>query len=138
MGTYLIYLQGKGQALNLLWIFWRYKALAFIPRFLFVHILSLLNPNGVVQPTLSIVSWNYFKGWLTLLIDKCKSIFDVKNFFGSGYFLTFFSDLMDQKMGGAKKVVKTKNQFFHVYQCKGIFEFPSHRCCIFRTLFQSF
>ena len=42
-------------------------------------------------------------------------------------------------MAGAKKVVKTKNQFFHVYQQrKGIFEFPSHRCCIFRTFFQSF
>ena len=37
------------------------------------------------------------------------------------------------------QVVRTKNQFFHVYQLrKGIFEFPSHRCCIFRTFFQSF
>ena len=37
--------------------------------------------------------------------------------------MTFFLDLMDQKMADAKKVVKMKNQFFHARQPrKGIFE----------------
>ena len=52
-----------------------------------------------------------------------KLIFDVKNFFGSSYFLAFFPNLMDQKMAGAKKVVKRKDQFYHVRQpCKGILQ----------------
>ena len=43
-------------------------------------------------------------------------------------FFDLFSDLMDQKLAGAKKVVKIKNLFFHVRQpCKGIFEIHSHR-----------
>ena len=45
---------------------------------------------------------------------------------------------MDQKGPEPKKVVKTKNQFFHACQLhKRIFEFPLHRCCIFRTFFQN-
>ena len=55
--------------------------------------------------------------WLT---GTKKLIFDYNNFFGSGYFLTYFSDLMDQKMAGAKKVVIIKNKFFHSRQlCEG-------------------
>ena len=74
--------------------------------------------------------------WLT---GMKKLIFDYSNFFGSGYFLTFFPDLMDQKMAGAKKVVKMKNQFFHARQPReGIFEICSHWCCIFTIFGQSF
>ena len=41
---------------------------------------------------------------------------------------------MDQKVAGAKKVVK--NQFFHARQPrKGIFEIHSHWCCNFITFF---
>ena len=77
-----------------------------------------------------------FKNSFLWLMGINKLIFDVKNFFGSGYFLTFFSNLMDQKMGGAKKVVKTKNQFFHARQPrKGIFEIRSHQSCNFVTFF---
>ena len=61
-----------------------------------------------------------------------KLIFDVKNFFGSRYFLVFFPDLMDQKMArGAKKVVRIKSQFFHAHQSlKEISEIHSHRSCV--------
>ena len=66
-------------------------------------------------------------------------MFHYNNFFDLGPFLTFHSNVMDQKMAGAKKVVKTKNQFFHACQLrKGIFEIHSHRCCILRTCFQIF
>ena len=41
---------------------------------------------------------------------------------------------MDQKMAGAKKVVRTKNQFFHARQLrKGIFEIHSQWYCNFIT-----
>ena len=65
-----------------------------------------------------------------------KLIFYYNNFFSSGPFLNFFSDLMDQKRAGAKKVVIIKNQFFHARQLrKGIFEIHSHWCCDFTTFF---
>ncbi len=65
-----------------------------------------------------------------------KLIFNYNNFFGSGYFLTCFSDLMDQKWAEAKKVVIVKNQFFHARQLrKGIFVIYSHRCFDFTTFF---
>ena len=39
-------------------------------------------------------------------------------------------------MAGAKKVVLTKNKFFHACQLhKGIFEILSHLCCDFTTFF---
>ena len=83
--------------------------------------------------------WREFKNSFAWLTGMKKMIFCYSYFFGSGHFLTLLSNLMDQKRAGAKKVIKTKNQFFHVYQLrKGIFEFPSHRCCIFRFFFQSF
>ena len=41
---------------------------------------------------------------------------------------------MDQKIAEAKKVVKTKNQFFHVRQPrKENFEIESYWCCDFMT-----
>ena len=65
-----------------------------------------------------------------------KTNFALQQLFWLRLIFDLFSDLMDQKMAGAKKVVKTKNQFFHIFQLrKGIFEFPSHRCCIFRIFF---
>ena len=45
---------------------------------------------------------NGFQKFLCIIDGHEKLIF-YTNFFGSGYFLTFFSDLMDQKMAGAKK-----------------------------------
>ena len=43
---------------------------------------------------------------------------------------------MDQKMAGAKKVVKIKNQFFHAHQPrKGIFEIHLLLGCFFMTSF---
>ncbi len=46
--------------------------------------------------------------------------------FGSGPFLIYFLDLMDQKMAQSKKVVIIKNQFFHARQPReGIFEICS-------------
>ena len=77
-----------------------------------------------------------FKNFFAWLMGMKKLIFHYYNFFGSGWFLTFFPDLMDQKMAGAKKVVKIKNQFFHARQPrKGIFEIHSLLCCNFMTSF---
>ena len=78
--------------------------------------------------------WMDFKNSFPWLTGMKKLIFDYNNFFGSGYFLTFCSDLMDQKMAGVNKIVMIKNQFFHARQPhKGIFEIHSHRCCDFTT-----
>ena len=41
-----------------------------------------------------------------------KLMFHYNNFFDLGPFLTFHSNVMDQKMAGAKKVVKQKINFF--------------------------
>ena len=41
-----------------------------------------------------------------------KLIFYFNNFFGSSYFWTSISDLMDQKMARAKKLLKSKINFF--------------------------
>ena len=55
-----------------------------------------------------------------------KSNFWNLKLFGSGHFLVHFLDLMDQKMPGSKKVVISKNQFFHARQPReGIFEIRS-------------
>ena len=82
---------------------------------------------------------NGFQKKFSQLSDMKKLMFHYNNFFDLGPFLTFHSNVMDQKMAGAKKVVKTKNQFFHACQLrKGIFEIHSHRCCILRTCFQIF
>ena len=80
-----------------------------------------------------------FKNYFSQLSDMKKLMFHYNNFFDLGPFLTFHSNVMDQKMAGAKKVIKTKNQFFHACQLrKGIFEIHSHWCCILRTCFQIF
>ena len=52
-----------------------------------------------------------------------QMIFYSKDVFCSGHFLVIFSDLMDKKMAGAKKVSKVKNLFYHARQpCEEIFE----------------
>ena len=83
--------------------------------------------------------WMDFKNSSAWLTGKEKLIFDYNNFFGCGYFLTCFSDLMDQKRARTNKFVKIKKQFFHACQLrKGIFEILLYQCCIFRTFFQNF
>ena len=63
-------------------------------------------------------------------------MFHYNNFFDLGPFLTFHSNVMDQKMAGAKKVVKTKYQFFHAHQpCIEIFEIHSLMSWFFMTSF---
>ena len=55
-----------------------------------------------------------------------RVIFGTYDFFTPVIFWSIFLDLMDQKMARSKKVVKTKNQFFHARQpCEGIFEIRS-------------
>ena len=62
--------------------------------------------------------------WLT---GMKKQIFLYFEFFCSGHFLVIFLDVMDQKMAGAKKVIKVKNQFFHARQPQvEIFEIHSY------------
>ena len=56
-----------------------------------------------------------------------KMIFDFIEFFGSGHFLVIFLDVMDQKIAGAKNVIKVKNQFFHARKPREeIFEIHSY------------
>ena len=65
-----------------------------------------------------------------------KPDFSLRQLFWLWLIFDLFSDLMDQKMAGAKKVVIIKNQFFHAHQlCKGIFEIHSHQGCDFTTFF---
>ena len=80
-----------------------------------------------------------FKNSFAWLTGMKKLIFNYNNFFGSGYFLTCFSDLMDQKRAGAKKVVIIKNQFFHARQLrKGILKSIHTGVVILLPFFQSF
>ena len=54
-------------------------------------------------------------------------------------FGSLFKDFMDQKIAGAKKIILSKNQFFHARQPREeIFEFRS--CCglIFMAVFGHF
>ena len=63
-----------------------------------------------------------------------KSNFLNLKLFGSGHFLVHFLDLMDRKIPGSKKVVLSKNQFFHACQPReGIFEIQSYWGLIFTT-----
>ena len=55
-----------------------------------------------------------------------KVIFGTYEFLAPVIFWSIFLDLTDRKMAGSKKVVITKNQFFHTRQpCEGIFEICS-------------
>ena len=55
-----------------------------------------------------------------------RVIFGTYDFLAPVIFWSIFLDLMDQKMAGSKKVVITKNQFFHARQPReGIFEIRS-------------
>ena len=79
-----------------------------------------------------------FKNSFAWLTGIKKSIFDYNNTFGSGYFLTCFSDLIvySVKRVGAKKVVIIKNQFFHARQPhKGIFAIYPLLGCFLMTSF---
>ena len=61
-----------------------------------------------------------------------RVIFGTYDFLAPVIFWSIFLDLMDQKMAGSKKVVKTKNQLFHARQPReGIFEIRSERGLIF-------
>ena len=63
-----------------------------------------------------------FKNSFVWLMSMEKLIICFNNFFGSGPFLINQIWKEGQKMVGAKNVVITKNQFFHIYQLrKGIF-----------------
>ena len=55
-----------------------------------------------------------------------RVIFGTYDFLAPVIFWSIFLDVMDQKMPGSKKVVITKNQFFHARQPhEGIFEIRS-------------
>ena len=67
---------------------------------------------------------------------KKMIFFCFNKFFGSGPFLIHQIWKEGQKMAGAKKVVRIKNQFFHARQPrKGIFEIYSLLGCFFMTSF---
>ena len=70
--------------------------------------------------------WTDFKNSFAWLTGMKNMIFRFYNFFCSGHFLIIFRKIKDQKMTGAKKVVKTKNHIFHARQPReGIFEIRS-------------
>ena len=61
-------------------------------------------------------------------VVNCYENTDFRNLwlFGSGPFLIYFLDIMDQKMAQSKKVAIMKTQFFHARQPReGIFEIRS-------------
>ena len=68
-----------------------------------------------------------------------KVIFYFYTFFGSGHFLIHDILKKDQKMTGAKKIIKAKNHLFYACQpCEGIFEIYEYWCLFFWTFFQNF
>ena len=80
-----------------------------------------------------------FKNYLAWLTGIKKLIFHFNNFFGSGHFSIHEFWKNDQKMAGAKKVVKMKYQFFYACQPREvIFEIHAHSCSIFLIFGWSF
>ena len=78
--------------------------------------------------------WTDFKNSFAWLTGMKNMIFRFYNFFCSGHFLIIFPKIKDQKMTGAKKVVKTKNHIFHACEPReGIFEIWSYWGLIFTT-----
>ena len=70
--------------------------------------------------------WTDFKNSFEWLTGMKNVIFAFNNFFCSGHFLIFYFWKNDQKMAGAKKVVKMKKHIFHACQPhEGIFEIRS-------------
>ena len=69
--------------------------------------------------------WQAWKNWFFIItIFLARAIF------------WLFSDLMDQRMAGGKKIIIIKNHFFHArQQHKGIFVIHSLLCCNFMTSF---
>ena len=69
---------------------------------------------------------NQFKKKIAWSTGIKRVIFGTYDFLAPIIFWSIFLDLMDQKMAGSKKVVITKNQFFHARQaCEQIFEIRS-------------
>ena len=69
---------------------------------------------------------NGFQKFLRVVDRNEKYDFSILQLFCSGHFLIIFPKIKDQKMTGAKKVVKTKNHIFHARQPReGIFEIRS-------------
>ena len=79
---------------------------------------------------------NGFQKFLYVVNGHEKTDFSLQQLFWLRLIFDPFSDLMDQKKAGAKKVVMIKNQFFHAHQPrKEIFEIHSLWCCNFMTTF---
>ena len=78
---------------------------------------------------------------LPRVVDRQKKtdFFILTTFLAPAIFQSMSSEKLGQKVAGAKKVVKIKNQFFHGVQPReGIFEIRSHWCCIFTIFGPSF
>ena len=68
--------------------------------------------------------WQTWKNWFSTL----------RTFLDPAIFWYFFKISWTEKMTGAQKVVKVKNQFFHArWPREGIFEIRSYRGLIFTT-----
>ena len=70
------------------------------------------------------LGWQAWKTWFSTLMTFLDSVI----------FRYFFKISWIEKMTGAKKIIKVKNQFFHAYQPReGIFEIRSYWGLIFTT-----
>ena len=79
--------------------------------------------------------WTDLKNFFAWLTGMTKLIFDYNNLLAPVIFWLIFLDLTDRKMDGSKKVVTTKNLFFHARQPRGrIFEIV-HNEGLFPQLF---
>ena len=80
-----------------------------------------------------------FKNSFEWLTGMKKLIFHFNNVFGSGHFFDPSEQKKGQKIAGAKKVFKIKNQFFHGRQPrKGIYEIHSFWGLILTIVCSSF
>ena len=79
--------------------------------------------------------WTNFKNSFTRWTLMKRIFFGIYEFLVPVIFWPIFSDIMDQKIARSKKVVKTKNQFFHAHSpLEGIIEIRSAWGLIFLIL----
>lgn len=78
---------------------------------------------------------NGFQKFLCVVDWRGKTDFFIITIILARAFFYLFSDLMDQKMAGGKRIVIVGSQFFHARQpSKGVFIIHSHRCNFFPEL----
>ena len=124
--------------------FWVQEGKSYHPQNLTIDFLNVFLGFQTLCPGEKVMKLQYCCEWISKIPLHGwqawkKWLFTLTTFLAPAIFWSIRSQKVGQKVAGAKKVVITKNQFFHAHQLrKGIFEIHSHQCCVFRTFFQSF